>query len=167
MKEIYSFENYCVTKNGDVYSKKHKIYLKQSTLDTGYKQVSLCRDNKVYSKLVHRLVLESYIPNYENKPQDNHINGIKNDNRLENLEWNTRSENQKHSIKIGIRTTQGEKNSQSKISTDDVLYIFNSSERNYIIAKKYNISPATICDIKKGRSWTHITKMPNLKKIKL
>lgn len=162
MTKIQGFENYEVDELGQIWSLPKKTRKITKTLKpllhpvTGYMYVDLCKDGKIKKFTVHRLVALTLIPNPENKPQVNHINGIKTDNRPENLEWCTRSENQKHSIKIGLRTTNGEKNSQSKLTEKDVLYIRNSNERGCILAKKFNISQPTICDIKKKRSWIHI-----------
>ena len=64
----------------------------------GYILISLVKDKKRTTRRVHRLVAESFIPNSENKPQVNHKNGIRNDNKVDNLEWCTNSENHVHAI---------------------------------------------------------------------
>jgi len=72
--------------------------------NSGYRYAFLCNnEGKQQSILVHRLVAYAFIPNTENKPQVNHINGVKLDNRLDNLEWATNSENQLHAYKIGLQ----------------------------------------------------------------
>jgi hypothetical protein len=79
-----------IEKNGDVFL--NDVKKKASTHSAGYKVVWL--DGKL--QYIHRLVAETYIPNPENKPQVNHINGIKSDNRVENLEWTTSKQNMNH-----------------------------------------------------------------------
>jgi hypothetical protein len=66
----------------------------------GYLGVGLCKNGKKKRVYIHRLMAETFISNPDNKKQVNHINGIKSDNRLENLEWATRSENQRHMYEI-------------------------------------------------------------------
>lgn len=71
---------------------------------SGYHYVTLCTSPKLKRKfLVHRLVAEAFIPNPENKPEVNHIDGDKNNNCVSNLEWVSRSENESHSFQIGLK----------------------------------------------------------------
>jgi hypothetical protein len=93
-KPIPDFEGYYVSNMGNVRGRKGWI-LKQTTCKLGYKSVSLYTSKTEYiNKRVSRLVALAFIPNPENKPDVDHINRNTGDNRLENLRWVTRSENQ-------------------------------------------------------------------------
>lgn len=88
---------------GNIVIKKEKV-MKQPLSSGAYVRVSLCKNGSVKSFSLHRLIAEAFILNPENKPQVNHINGVKSDNRLDNLEWSTVSDNSKHAIGLGLIT---------------------------------------------------------------
>jgi hypothetical protein len=88
----------------DEVRKKSGRVLKENTINGGYKQVTLQKDGKRKSVLVHRLVAEMFIENFSGLPQVNHKDGDKTNNSVENLEWCSAKENMIHSVKNRIRT---------------------------------------------------------------
>jgi len=104
-KPIKDFETYEVSSEGKVRNSKTMRLLSPRLGGTAkYLFVSLWKNNKEKHKTVHRLVALAFIPNPEDKPQVNHIDGVKTNNSVSNLEWVTCSENLKHAAKTGLMT---------------------------------------------------------------
>lgn len=133
--------------------------LKLKTDRYGYSCIQLqTRTNNTYTT-VHRLVATAFLLNPENKPQVNHLNGIKTDNTVNNLEWCTGKENQTHAVKIGLRENikRGESSLLSKLTFEQVQQIKKEYDKKTCnqqkLAEKYNVKHNTISRILNNKTW--------------
>jgi hypothetical protein len=160
--DVIGYEGlYQVSNLGNVRSIKNKKprLLKAFVNKNGYKYVGLCKDAIKKDYTNHRLVLLNFLPNKKNKRTVNHINGIKTDNRLCNLEWATDSENGKHAFKIGLKISiKGEKCYSAKLTEKKVMEIKNNYSHltKKEIGKIYGVARTTISEILRGAKWKHI-----------
>lgn len=156
-------DRYYINKKGELFTNDGKDKMKNA-LKNGYVKNCLTLKNgkqKFYFR--HRLVMIcfSYREDYENF-QVNHIDGNKENNALENLEWCTNQENRIHAVKIGLAASlKGEENPASKLLESQVIDIIQDL-LNHVpysqISQKYNCSKSTISAIKNKRNWVYLTK---------
>ena len=149
---------YSITTDGQIYSVRANRFLKPQMDKYGYLTTGLSKDGKRKFFLVHRLVATTYLPNIDNLPEVNHIDGDKANNKLENLEWCTPSDNLKHAFASGAKCNKGTNNPTSKLDEEKVreirilLKIRNVKE----ISNIYGVVPGAIYNIKSGKSWNHV-----------
>lgn len=153
----YKDTEYFVTEDGKVFRNGRE--LKQSINDKGYYTLKLSFGKTTKKIRINQLVAELYIPNPENKPEVNHLNGDKSNNNVSNLQWNTHKENMEHAS-INKLMSRGENHPKSKLTIEQVNYI----RTNYIprhkeygmraLAKKFNVTKQPIHDIIHNKTWT-------------
>ncbi|KHS77025.1 hypothetical protein QT13_01935 [Pectobacterium brasiliense] len=168
MKDIPGYEGiYSITPEGKVWSNERVDsfgrqvkgkWLKPAIHTKGYMQVTLFSDGVRRVQTIHRLVAKTFIPNPKGKLEVNHINGIKLDNRVENLEWATSTDNNRHALFTGLRVAaHGESKSQSKVTESDVVAIRASTgitQRE--LASMYGVNQQQISRIRRGENWKHV-----------
>lgn len=147
-------------------SRSHEVRIKgKTTIGTvsghGYAHTKLWKDGESRPVKMHRLVAIAFVPNPYNLPQVNHKDGVKTNNKAENLEWCDNSYNQKHANAHGLTNRKGERQNTCKIKEADVLeirefYSKNPTAFRKIYAEKLNITATTVCNIINRKIWKHI-----------
>lgn len=160
-KPIIGYENlYKISNMGNIFSiaKNRKLTLKLR--EPGYYQIILYNQGKFKAFSIHRLVALHFIKNPLKKPQVNHIDGNKLNNRVDNLEWNTASENTSHAYEKGlIISSKGEGRPTSKLKESDVIiirYLKNLGALNKHLAAAFDVAPSIISRINTRSIWKHI-----------
>lgn len=165
--KIDNFE-YEVNELGEVFRIGNPKPKYQSVNRDGYKVVGLWKDNKPTAKTVHRLVALAFIPNPENKPCVNHIDGNKQNNHVSNLEWMTYSENTIHSFENGLQIPLKGEDVVNALHTNEQIHeickLMEQGLRNIEIVQKCGYSRALLKNIRNGRGWEHIKSQYNIPK---
>lgn len=143
---------YDVDKNGNVFNTKLKKQITPVLKKTGYYEVRLGLNNKRTSLSHHRVVWETWNGSIPQGMHINHINQIKSDNRLSNLEMVTPSENQQKR-----ELACGEEIHNSKATDTIVREIRNSVESTSVLAEKYDLSKSAVKRIKNYTTWKHVS----------
>jgi len=166
-KKIPGFPGYYATLDGRVWSEpKTGIgynhpgrFLSLGKASSGYLIVVLSKERKRYTKSVHRIILETF----SGKPSKNldccHNNGDRLDNRIENLRWDTRKNNEADKVKHGT-DNRGERHSMAKLDISQVRHIrrllLNGVSNQREIAKLFGVHFSTINKIAKNVNWATI-----------
>lgn len=168
---IEGYEEYSVSNYGRVVSidritshnRKIKGRVYKTPNDTGgYPVLALCKGGKVKRANVHRLVAKAFIANPLGKKEVNHIDGVRHNNIVSNLEWCTREENIRHAFaNIPRNTVRGERMHTSKLKEKQVYEIRQLRSMEYsqkCIAATYKVSESVIAHIHQRRLWDHLPK---------
>lgn len=171
-RNIKNYEGlYQVSNTGKIKRLKGKCLAKAGKYRTVAESILTCFPNKtrynyLYVNLnnngikqfrVHRLVALHFIPNPNNLPEVNHIDGDKNNNHVSNLEWCTNLQNIRHSYKIGThKIRKGDNAPNTKLTesqVDEIRQRLNKKESGRSIAKKFGVSEGMISLIKHNKNW--------------
>lgn len=150
--KAHNFKSYCFESSWRINKTKNNRL--------GYPFVILSCFGKDVTVRIHRLISLAFIPNPNNFTDVNHINGIKTDNRIDNLEWVTHSYNCQHAIDNNLRNTaRGEKIKHAILTEDNVKQMFEMRKNGAIhkeIAYHFKIDISSVSRILNKKSWKHV-----------
>ena len=146
---FYTKDDYDITECGEIINKHNGHVVKPQVNGKGYLRVSIGKK----LEFVHRLVAEKYVPNSENKPQVNHIDGNKLNNSASNLEWVTNQENRDHAVANNLHV-KGEQCPYAKLTKSDVDYIREHHEiPRPELANQFGISLSYVGALQRYVNW--------------
>jgi len=157
-RTIKDFPAYKVSDSGSVisYHGKKPRALKPGKDKDGYLRVVLCNNKKKAYRRVHQLVLETFVGNRPDGHEGCHNDGIKNNNHINNLRWDTQKNNLNDRFKHGT-TTRGVKNHFSTLTEDnvhDIRMLLKRGVAYKVIAWIFDVQEPCIGKIKNGRTWS-------------
>lgn len=146
-----------IPRGNHMINRKSRI-LKQTKNKRGYLEVRILEvGKKPLVQVVHKLVMLTFVGPRPSGHQVNHKNGIKTDNRLENLEWVSASDNMKHAYRLNLTSKNGQNNGRAKLTESDIITIreqckVRGSQKK--LALQFGVTQTTISNIKSGKSWS-------------
>lgn len=148
---------------GTVFRKERMLNADNRLTQDGYRRVNLYDGTRGHDKRVARLVAEHFIDNPDNKPTINHLNGIKTDDRVKNLEWSTLAENMQHAYDNNLKKPmKGNTNPNSKLTSEEVKEIRSRYKRycrengTVSLAKEFGVTHRVINLIVRNKSYRNI-----------
>lgn len=156
------YKGYFVSRCGKILTTRrlNPVVLDYSPNKKGYVRVGIVINGVVKSMALHRIVAETFLGLPENNLSEiNHINGIKTDNRLENLEWVSHERNVHHSYEIGL-SSKGSGRYNALIDENcahAIKFLISIGMKSRVIAKAFRVTETHIAQIKRGRKWKHVS----------
>jgi hypothetical protein len=165
-KPVVGYEDfYSVSNHGRVRREKSITRGKAGTIlrptrNDVYPAVDLCRDGKRQKQPLHKLVTEAFLGPRPPNMVVNHIDGVKHNPRLSNLEYGTHGHNAKEAYRLGLKDAQGEKNGRSRFTNEQILEIRSKFTGRWgdctKLAREYGACSSTIGAIVRRRAWAHL-----------
>jgi hypothetical protein len=159
-KDVVGWPEYMVSDTGVIRYKATGKIRKPRIEKLGYHSVDLWRNNYMKRLKVHRMVALAFIDNPLNKPQVNHIDGDKNNNKVSNLEWTTAKENSQHAYATGLsKPIASMKHGRRKLNDIEACFIYHSELPAVSLCEEFGVSRRLVNKIKQGKLWRETTKL--------
>ena len=164
-RSVKGFDDYEVSNKGRIRSIKYRkpfIHKERLNMD-GYVKATFRKNGKAYDRRVHRVVALAFIDNPDNLETVNHINGVKTDNRVENLEWMNRTEQLQHAYDLGLKVApRGIESCNASFTEEEVRYIRKVCKKGSrklgtsALARQFNVHDTTIGDVVNFKTYKNI-----------